>query len=71
MYDINIYMSGYGNALVSGNSTFTYAEKNEISFKSSLGRIMTDLKKNWNEEPISNIIRDPITVLKKNPHSYF
>lgn len=63
-------MSGYGNALVSGNSTFTYAEKNEISFKSSLGRIMTDLKKNWNEEPISNIIRDPITVLKKNIPSY-
>ena len=63
-------MSGYGNALVSGNSTFTYAEKNEMGFKSSLGRIMTDLKKNWNEEPISNIIRDPITVLKKNIPSY-
>ena len=63
-------MSGYGNSLVSGNSTFTYAEKNEIGFKSSLGRIMTDLKRNWNEEPVSKIIRDPITVLKKKIPSY-
>ena len=63
-------MSGYGNALVSGNSTFTYAEKIGIGFKASLGRVMTDLKKNWNEEPISNIIKDPVTILKKNIPSY-